>query len=136
MTRTRKYKPRTYKACDEQIVLDRLADGTLKVDVSGGRVLVRRPNGRWAVPYLERDRCGYLFFRLYRNGARRKIALHRAVWMAANGTLIPAGHEVHHVNVNNQVNAHWNLEAKDKDAHRLVHAGVDYPSAWDDEGDF
>ncbi len=90
----RKYKPAT-----DQIVLDRLADGTLKVDTKEAVAFVRkRPDQEWRQlrTYSSGPREKYERVRLYRNGARKSIQLHRLVWVAANRLAVPEGCEIHH----------------------------------------
>jgi hypothetical protein len=80
-------------------VLDRLANGTLRVDTARAIVWVRlRPRGRWRrLPGYDGGRTGaYVTIRLHANGARRGVMLHRLVWIAHHRKLIPEGCEIHH----------------------------------------
>ena len=88
--------PRKYRQADDQLFLDRLADDTLRVNTATAVVRVRRGR-RWKRLAVQWDSRGrYQFVRIYRKGARKAIALHRLVWMAAHQRLVPAGCEVHH----------------------------------------
>lgn len=88
--------PRKYAPADEQIVLDRISEGTLRIDTVCGRAYVLY-RGRWREATYYPDRGNYQYLRLHHRGRRRAVALHRAVWIAHNQQLLPDGAEVHHV---------------------------------------
>ena len=57
------------------------------------------------------DKHGYLFVRVHYKGFRKAIALHRLVWLVANGEeRIPPGHDVAHLDDDNSNNHYKNLE--------------------------
>ena len=39
---------------------------------------------------------GYRWVRLYHNGSRRAVSLHRLIWMLANDRVVPRGCHIHH----------------------------------------
>jgi hypothetical protein len=67
--------------------------------------------------------------RLYHNGARKAIARHRLVWMAAHQRLVPPGHEVHHKHGRDKDGIE-HLECLGKAAHYEETYG--YPPEWND----
>lgn len=87
---------RTYRPTDESIVLERISAGTLRVDTVGGRVFFLKC-GTWNECTYYPCHRGYRWVRLQKRGARRAVAVHRAVWIAANGWVPPAGAQVHHI---------------------------------------
>ena len=76
-------------------VLARLREGNLVVDTDRAEV---RSNGRLlsVSPRQLENHPEYRFVVIYRNSGRKKVALHRIVWMAAHMAVPPDGHDVHH----------------------------------------
>lgn len=125
---------RKYRQATDQIFLDRIADGTLRVDTKRARVWVRRGK-RWqrlTINWDSRER--YQFVRVYQRGARKAIALHRLVWIAAHRRLVPAGCEIHHKRGRGK-NGIEHLECLSHGEHLARTYG--YPPSWDEvEPDF
>lgn len=108
MKHKRKYKPAT-----DQLFLDRIADGTLVVDVQAAKVYTVADGQQTEMrQYATGRHKNYLAVRCYRNGHRKQIALHRLVWMAANGRLVPEGYDVDHRDHDTLNNAIDNLQLR------------------------
>lgn len=123
-------KTRKYKPASEQIILDRLAAGTLRVDLETGVVEVLHPHhsvwpGQWREPHMKPSgrTDQYRVFKLYLKNSRREVRLHRAVWIAGTGELIPDGCEIHHKDEDPENNAYSNLELLESEQHRNHHNG-------------
>lgn len=95
-------------------VLARIESGTLLVDTA--RAIVTSLNRLVAstLKVLERESNGstYRFVEISAVGKKKKVALHRLVWMAAHGRIPPAGYDVHHVHGKQVENPDgiWNLD--------------------------
>ncbi len=112
--------PRTYTATTEQIVLDRIAAGTLRIDTLRGRASVLY-RGQWREATYYRCHRGYRWMRLHHRGARRAVGLHRAVWIASHKTLPPEGCEIHHTRGKIAGDGIGNLELLTREAHAEIH---------------
>lgn len=119
-------KCRKYRRGDYSLFFDRIAEGTLRVDCTAGTVEILCPQSKeWREPHIDVNEHGYLFFRVYKDGFRRKVAVHRLVWMVHNGRQdVPAGHEVHHEDLNQRNNSGTNLKLLDCDSHRELHNAI------------
>lgn len=86
----------------DQEILDRLLSGTLAVDRNGECVMssIRKLT---ALAIVERERKGtvYRFVSVCHGNKKKKIAIHRLVWMSMHKRLIPDGMDVDHVNGRN-----------------------------------
>jgi hypothetical protein len=94
--------------------------------------LVLRPCGGWAIlnargRELVQSTChrGYLWVRLYHNGARRMVPLHRIVWMVHHNRTVPRGRIIHHRHgkADNSIDS---LELVTKGQHKKIHARRDH----------
>jgi hypothetical protein len=103
----RDWKEEHRSGMTDQDILDRLLDGTLRVDLETAWVFScsGRFTGKATDTWREltpiyrqpEDRqCGYWFMEITRNGKKKKIARHRIVWMAANLQLVPDDCDVDH----------------------------------------
>lgn len=86
------------RASDDDVV-ERLRIGNLIVDAEQAiaKSLFR---GQWrTLRVIERESNGstYRFVEIYSGGKRKKVALHRLVWMAVNLMAVPEGYDVDHV---------------------------------------
>jgi len=121
-TKRRRKPKRRYGPLTETDVLNMLLDGELVVNTATAeafraaqpdRLLTTRPCHR-----------GYLHVRIYKDGRRRSVALHRLVWMAANRQCVPANHQIHHGKLGKLVNGIHNLLLQHADEHGWYHAYV------------
>lgn len=131
--------PRKYGRIDDRGLLRIIKSEGLACDKSDGTIYRVREDVRKEIPQLPdpRDR-GYFFVYVYHKGCRRKIAVHRLVWMIVERRLIPNGCDVHHRDTDKSNNAFENLEPQDYFRHRSE-AGKKgaavtnaYPADWDD----
>jgi hypothetical protein len=129
-------------------IFRRIRDGTLKVDTKRARVYYRRsPRSPWRrmKPIFrhsgnrgEQNDHGYWFVsigftmpRSRRRHRRRKIALHRLVWLVDhNRETVPHGCDIHHINSNTDDNRAPNL------THLTVHLNRSHTSPLTSEEDF
>lgn len=132
-----------YKSGGLAIVYARLKDGTLHVDFSTGKIY--SVNSTWNELTVEYDdhagnqRYAFVTIRRkcisYRKGfrgqsskiitwRRRKIAVHKLVWIAKHG-LIPRGYDVHHKDLNSLNNRLSNLELLEKHIHLQLHTDLE-----------
>lgn len=135
---------RKYKKLSDDDILSLILTGSIVVDVETGAVSKpdRRRGGTQFLPTEECDNK-YLHVRIYHNGGRRSIVVHKLVWMTKNSNTVPAGHELDHDDTNRQ-NNHWsNLILKDavqhrsesgKRAHQRDEPGEDYVDPFDEPG--
>ena len=124
---------RKYAKATDEIFLQRLQNGTLRVDLETGRVEGCFHRGRMG-PWLEvmpikggrqKDR---LFIRVCINGARKAISLPRLIWMAKTGELIPDGIEIDHEDHNRHNHHRENQRPREaSENHR------DNRDPWDDD---
>lgn len=130
-----------HPSLSDEAILGRLLDGSLRVDVETAEVWSRRRYGkagdRWgswsklvAAPANPRpgrswEKKRHLFVRLKKSVEgviyRKNFPLHKLVWMARHGRVVPAGHEVHHGEAGVEVNAWWNLDCLTKEEHDALH---------------
>lgn len=86
----------------DEDVLARIVDGTLIVDVDRARVRswnCSRQKWTYLLVMVRRHSSGgapYRFVQICKSRGRKKVALHRIVWMAANMRVPPEGCDVHH----------------------------------------
>lgn len=128
----RKYKVLTYARVLQAIKAGRItANLRTAVIRKDGRVMVQRPDST--------DR--YLFVRIYLDGARRAVAVHRIVWMCRRRKAPPPGYDIHHKDADKRNNAYKNLRAMSATKHRQLAARkrndprYAYPESWDDVTD-
>lgn len=95
------HKIRRQSGLTDDEILQRVRAGSLVVDVN--RAVVRNDAGH-RLKVIEREhidgaqRGTYRFVKICSGGRQKKIALHRLVWMAAHGRVVPPGHDVDHIN--------------------------------------
>lgn len=93
--------PRSRAGMSDEKILQRIIDGTLIVDTE--KVIVwseLTPGQRSELKIIERENengTRYRFLGVSHEGKRKKIALHRLVWIAANLRVIPDGYHVDHI---------------------------------------
>jgi hypothetical protein len=122
--------PRKYKSLTYARVLQAIRAGRITVDLKkleifkDGRLMIQRPDST--------DR--YLFVRIYLDGARRAVAVHRIVWMSVRRKLVPDGYDIHHRDGDRRNNRYKNLRAMTAAKHRALTARNrrTYPAGWDD----
>lgn len=84
---------------DEEVI-ERIRDGSLVVDTAAA-IVSSHGKPLAVIERTHRDgenRGTYRFVAVNHDGRQKKVALHRLVWMAANGRTVPAGYDVDHVN--------------------------------------
>lgn len=94
----RDHKPERRSGMTDQDILQRIEDGSLIVDVEQAVVESISMYGRKQLRVIERESNGsaYRFVEITSNGKKKKIALHRLVWIAANRQITPEGFDVDH----------------------------------------
>ncbi len=111
-----------YAKADDSIFLTRIEADTLRVDLATGYVYVRRSTrGKWRRlrPFRGgKQHAPYWFVRVYKDNARKAIALHRLVWMAANGRCVPEGFDVDHRDCDPDNNGIDNLRLRESGNNR------------------
>jgi len=80
-------------------ILYRLLNRTLIVDANGRFVLSVRDSKASHLQIFERERKGtlYRFVQVCRRSRKKKIAVHRLVWMAHHWKVVPEGFDVDHI---------------------------------------
>lgn len=92
-------QPRT--GMTDQDILDRIEEGSLIVDTKRATVVSVTHHGRRQLRVLRRKPPGgtyYNFVEICKAGRKKKITLHRLVWMAAHRQLIPDDCDIDHIN--------------------------------------
>lgn len=94
------HRERTRRGMTDQDILDRVADGSIVVDTLLA-IAYSQQEGRLrrlrAVVRETKRGSAYAFVEVCSQGRKKKIAIHRLVWMAANRALVPPGYDVDHV---------------------------------------
>lgn len=92
---------KSYKGMTDQDILDRIAEGMLAVFPATAEVWSYSTNHKsWTkLRITERESNGstYRFVEIWKGDKRKKIALHRLVWIAYHRQLVPEGYDVDHV---------------------------------------
>lgn len=95
------HRERTRQGMTDEDILARLRDGSLQVNTRSSTV---RSFGRGGPRVLKvrvhtspDSGTTYRFVEVCSKGRKKKIAVHRLVWMAAHNCLVPAGYDVDHV---------------------------------------
>lgn len=117
-------RSRVYGITDDSLFLDRIKEGTLRVDVYKSMVescLSGSGKGKWREIKQEESSDGYYLIRCYLNGKRRRTRVHRLVWIANSGLLIPEGFDIHHKDHDRKNNSIDNLEMVESYSHRVGH---------------
>lgn len=80
-------------------ILAKICNGKLAVMIKEARVFSFSHVGWAELKVITRESNGsvYQFVEVSRAGKKKKIALHRLVWMYANRSLVPAGYDVDHI---------------------------------------
>lgn len=108
-----------YRKATPELILDWLQRGVYSVEGEtvrnrhGELVAPRRRGGRNAEKRWQ--------VRLYAEGCRACIALHRLVWMNGANSTVPPGWEIHHCDENADNNAFDNLLCLHPVDHKKVH---------------
>jgi len=119
MSKPRKPRKRKYRRTDYRIFFERIALGTLRVNIETAVVETFCIRCKAWRPLLvtgddKFEDKSYEFIRVYHRGSCRKIAVHRLIWMVANGkTDIPPGFDIDHIDVNQKNNHHSNLRLRE-----------------------
>lgn len=94
----RDHKPRRRSGMTDENILQRIMNGSLVVDVENAIVESLSVIGRKLLRVIERESNGssYRFVEVSYQGKKKKIALHRLVWIAANQKIPPKGYDVDH----------------------------------------
>lgn len=105
----------------DQDILDRLNDESLVVSANAA-VFSMTQRGEKQLATTEHSSNGstYRFVEICSKGKKKKIALHRLVWMSHKRELIPDGFDIDHINgksVNNP-DGIWNLRMIESSANR------------------
>lgn len=97
-----RHKEKSRAGMTDAEILIRICNGSLIVDVERAEVFSMSPRSATPVRLQtwerESNHSTYTFVQICANGKKKKIALHRLVWIAANRLLVPAGFDVDHVN--------------------------------------
>lgn len=81
----------------DQDILDAINEGLYSINVDTALVVSWTTGKRLRVIERESNGSTYRFVEIYRKGLRKKIALHRLVWMVANGQVVPEGFDIDHI---------------------------------------
>jgi hypothetical protein len=117
-----------YSLMDEQELLELVLTGPYNVCIQTG--VITNGGGLPLNPYPNKE--GHLFVRMYYNGKRKTSAVHRLVWRAATGCVIPKEYEVHHIDGDVNNNRFNNLLC----LHRLDHRKLHSPNDTEDDVPF
>lgn len=109
-----------YKLMNQKDILQTIRKGIYAVNITTGTV--NNVSGKELSFYQAED--GHLFVRLYHNGKRKAIAVHRLVWMCATKSTIPKDYEVHHIDGDPTNNTFENLMCVHKLDHRKFHRAL------------
>jgi len=92
------HKEHSRRGMTDQDILDRLNEGTLFVDRDGQSVISRGREEK-ALGIWERERKGttYRFVSICHRNKKKKIAIHRLVWLSVHRELVPDGFDVDHI---------------------------------------
>ena len=99
----RDHRPQSRGGMTDDDILKRILENTLRIDPHTAVVESFANSGphagRWVK--LKQVPCnqggGYMFVSVCRGGKKKKIAVHRLQWMAANRRVVPEGFDVDHV---------------------------------------
>lgn len=94
------HKERTRGKLTDSEILSLVTSGEIIVDVDSGKHVTKNGRVLSVVSRTHADgesRGTYRFVSICHGGKRKKIAIHRLVWMAVNGTVVPQGYDVDHV---------------------------------------
>lgn len=91
---------RSRSGMTDQDILDRIKDGSLVVNQDTAIVVSITDRGSRILSQIERTSNGstYRFVTVCSGGLKKKITVHRLVWMAANLRTVPPGHDIDHIN--------------------------------------
>jgi hypothetical protein len=90
---------RVFSGLTDEDIIERIALGTLTVLVNDPRVF-SFSRGSWReLRIIERESnsSSYRFVEICKNSKKKKVALHRLVWMFANRRTVPDGYDVDHI---------------------------------------
>ena len=84
----------------DSCVLERIKDGTLRICPRGRFVESKTNRGKTRLQIIRRKRHGseYRFVSICANGKKKKVSVHRLVWMSQHMQLVPDGFDVDHEN--------------------------------------
>lgn len=103
----------------DELILEMIRSGDLKVQVSGNEIKVEKRHGSWKKMHLLKtyeDDPGRLCYRLRVNGfPLRKIFRNKLVWMWANDKVVPEGFNVDHENNDSMDDRPCNLRLMHRD---------------------
>ena len=88
---------RSRSGMTDQDILYAIKEGAYGVNVKTACVVSWRTGKRVRVIERESNGSTYRFVEICRSGLRKKVALHRLVWMVANGRVVPDGFDVDHI---------------------------------------
>lgn len=135
-TKGRKYvrefmEIRVHQKGDDQLVLDRILEQTIKVDFNTGDIFTcLGASGKkidWRKLAISKGRRGDHFVSICRHGKRKAIAVSKVIIMADTKKLIPPGFDVDHINRNYTDNALDNLRLRNSSENRADN------QPWDDD---
>ena len=104
----------------DEDILEMLREGSLRVVPTTAEVF----KGEKQLSIIERthrkgpQKGTYRFVYVCRGNDRKKIALHRLVWMAEHDSLVPSGFDVDHIYGHEAGDAIWNLRLMDSSLNR------------------
>lgn len=105
------------------LILTWLGEGRYQVDIETGEVKNRKGHNLKTY-FFNKDRRKRKYVRLRPAEDKKasiKISVHRLVWVAATGSYIPEGWEVHHIDGNPRNNAFSNLVCVHPTDHLKLH---------------
>lgn len=84
----------------DSCVLERIKDGTLRICPRGRFVESKTYRGKKRLQIIHRKRNGseYRFVSICANGKKKKVSVHRLVWMSQHFQLVPDGFDIDHKN--------------------------------------
>lgn len=90
---------KSFKGMTDQDILDRIVDGTLTVFTRTAEVWGFNGSSWSKLRVIDRESCGssYRFVEVCSKGKKKKIALHRLVWIAFHRQLVPESYDVDHI---------------------------------------
>jgi hypothetical protein len=96
----RDHKERSRKGMTNELILERLLNGTLSIDPETSTVYSHskkwKNNPKELTQVENNHKSGYLFVSICKGGLKKKIGVHVLQMMAYTKTLIPVGYDVHH----------------------------------------
>jgi hypothetical protein len=104
----------------DQDILEAFSEGAYSVNVNTATVVSWTTGKKLKVIERESNGSTYRFVEIARKGRKKKIALHRLVWVVANGSVVPQGFDVDHVKGKDLGDGIDNLRLLDSSLNRSI----------------